>query len=61
MVFSLFGYICPETRLDGFGRVDGRIWFSIPFFMDDVNQQVIHLKFPFDEQEEELSEEKIPY
>ncbi len=61
MVFSLFNYIYPGTHLDSTGHVDTRIWFAIPFFMDDVKRQVICLKFPYGAQEEEFSEEEIPY
>lgn len=55
-IHAPLAYIYPGPHLDDAGKIDERIWFSIPIELNGIDNTITYLVFPFGGVDDEVKE-----
>lgn len=55
-IFTAWQFIYEGPHIDTEGKLDERVWFSIPVDISQENASITYLIFPFGGKEEEIEE-----
>jgi len=55
-IYSSFSSIYPGPHITDDGKVDDRVWFSIPIEIDTEDSTITYLVFPYGGSEDEVRE-----